>query len=120
MSTELDPIVGNWYRPTEKEEPFRVVEIDEDEGTITVQNPDGDLEQIEEDAWFELDIEPAEQPEDWTEPADVETDDPEYSEVEVPDWRAREASPSAKEDWDDDDEGDDWDEDGLDDYDSES
>lgn len=111
MSTELDPIVGSWYHDAERDQNFRVVDIDEEEGMITVQNVDGDLEQIEEDAWFDMELEPAETPEDWTEP-DVGLEAGEV-ELEEPDWRAaREDTPSAKEDWDEDDEeGDDWDDD---------
>ena len=115
MSDELDPVVGNWYRHADKGQTFRIVEIDEDEGTITVQHFDGDLEEMEEAAWFDLDLELAEEPEDWTGPVDdVETDDLGYTETEMraPDWAAplQENRP-AKEEWqdeEDEDEEDDW------------
>jgi hypothetical protein len=115
MSNELDPVVGNWYRHADKGQTFRVVEVNDDEDTITVQHFDGDLEEIDEDAWFEMDLELAEEPEDWTGPVDdVETDDLGYTETGMtePDWKAplQESRPS-KEQWedeDDEDEKDEW------------
>jgi hypothetical protein len=111
MSNELDPVVGNWYRHADKGQTFRVVEVDEDEGTITVQHFDGDLEEMEQDAWYELELELAEEPEDWTGPVDdIERDDLGYSETDPKerDWDAplRENRRSVKEDWDADDEED--------------
>ena len=115
MSNELDPVVGNWYRHTDKGQTFRVVEVDDEEGTVTVQHFDGDLEEIEEREWFDMDLELAEEPEDWTGPVDdVETDDLGYTETDMKerDWEEplRESRPS-KEGWEEEDEeDDDWDE----------
>lgn len=117
MSTELEPVAGNWYRHLDKGQMFVVIEIDEDEGIVDVQHYDGDLEQIELDAWRDMEIELAEPPEDWTGPVDdVETDDLGYSSetsMSGRDWREplEEGHAPERERWEaasPEDEGDDW------------
>ena len=76
MSTEADPIVGNWYAHLDKGQRFEVVALDEAAATVEFQYFDGAVEEVELDQWYELDVEPAEAPEDWTGPMDdVEKDD---------------------------------------------
>ena len=76
MSTEADPILDNWYQHLDKGQKFRVVALSEDDGAVEIQYFDGDLEEIDADNWYELDIEPIEPPENWSGPIDVaETDD---------------------------------------------
>lgn len=89
MSTEMEPIVGNWYQHVDKGLDFEVVAMDEDNATVEVQFVDGTLDEIALEDWYELDLEPAEPPEDWTGPLDdVETDDTDYTEtdMEADDW----------------------------------
>ena len=50
MPTESDPIVGNWYEHTDKGQKFEVVSLDEDNGAISIQYFDGDLDEIDLDA----------------------------------------------------------------------
>jgi hypothetical protein len=55
---------------------FHVIDCDERSGTIRIQTFDGDLDEIEEEFWRALPLEPVEPPEDWTGPLDnVEADD---------------------------------------------
>jgi hypothetical protein len=61
---QLQPTIGQWYRRRDKEERFEVVGIDEDEGTVELQNYDGALDEVDKDAWYALDIETSRQPED--------------------------------------------------------
>jgi len=76
MPTEADPVLRNWYQHLDKGQKFRVVAVNEDEGTIEVQYFDGDVEELGQDDWYELDIEPIEAPENWTGPVDLaEPDD---------------------------------------------
>ena len=76
MPTEADPIIENWYQHLDKGQKFRVVALNEDEGLVEIQHFDGDVEEIDTDNWYELDIEPIEAPENWTGPIDIgETDD---------------------------------------------
>lgn len=89
MANEYDPIVGNWYRVTNRRQEFEVVAVDEDEGLIQVQYFDGDLEEMEREAWEELALELSDPPEDWTGPVDVvELGDTVYmqNDLEAPPW----------------------------------
>ena len=62
MPTEADPVVQNWYLHLDKGQRFVVVAVDQDEGTVEIQNFDGNIEEITIDNWYELDIEPAAEP----------------------------------------------------------
>ena len=91
MGREYDPIAGQWYRDLEADETFQVLSVDEDQELIEIQHLDGDLEELDVDAWAELDVELTEEPEGWSgSPKPEEEED-------------------LDEDWDEDD--DDWDED---------
>ncbi|HEX6259503.1 MAG TPA: DUF6763 family protein [Woeseiaceae bacterium] len=89
MSTELAPVVGNWYRHLDKGQLFCVVALDDEAGIIELQHFDGDIEEVEVAPWYEMTLEPAEAPEDWTGPVDdVERDDLPYTETDMTafDW----------------------------------
>lgn len=105
MPNELDPIVGEWYERRDKGEMFRVVAADSRTGCIEIQYFDGDLEELEIDAWREMDVEPAEAPEDWTGPFDdIETDDLDVTETAMSsqDWRlSLESLRTVEEPWQD-------------------
>jgi hypothetical protein len=74
--SDVDPIIGNWYRNQETGNDFEVVALDEDAQTIEIQYFDGEVEELDLDAWYELPIDPIEAPEDWTGPFDeIEADD---------------------------------------------
>lgn len=75
MPTDVDPIVGNWYRDLERDERFEVVAVDEDEGVVEVQYFEGEVEELDVDTWYEMDLEVIEAPEDWTGPMDGITQD---------------------------------------------
>jgi hypothetical protein len=117
MASDLEPIIGHWYRYAGKGELFRVVAVDEQRNLLEIQHFDGDVEELERSGWADLDVEAAEPPEDWTGPVDdVETDDLGYSETDMrdSDWREslENIRPSGEE-WEDklpEDERDDWDE----------
>ncbi|MFO1422853.1 MAG: DUF6763 family protein [Candidatus Competibacteraceae bacterium] len=42
--SDVDPIIGNWYRNQETGNDFEVVALDEDAQTIEIQYFDGELE----------------------------------------------------------------------------
>ena len=69
MPTEADPILGTWYQHLDKGQKFCVVALNEDDGLIEMQHFDGDLEEIDSDTWYQLDLEPIEEPENWSGPA---------------------------------------------------
>lgn len=76
MTTENDPIIGNWYRHLDKGQCFQIVAVDEKNATIELQHFDGDLEEVELENWYNLDVEACEEPENWSGPIDIgEMDD---------------------------------------------
>jgi len=70
MATELDPRIENWYRDTENGRVFEVVAIDEDDGTIEIQYFESEVEEIDVDNWYEMNLESIAAPEDWSGPFD--------------------------------------------------
>jgi hypothetical protein len=84
--SDVDPIIGNWYRNEETGNDFEVVALDEDAQTVEIQDFDGELEELDLDAWYELPLEAIETPEDWSGPFDeLEADDLGYDEEELSD-----------------------------------
>lgn len=70
---EYEPVIGRWYRNLDDERVFEVVAVDDD--TVEVQHADGDIEEFDLDAWYELPLEAAEAPDDYTGPFDDVDDD---------------------------------------------
>jgi len=89
MPIENDPVVAQWYRHLDKGYRFQITSVDQIEGTVDIQHFDGDVEELDLDDWYGLEIEPIEAPEDWTGPMDgVEPDDLGYTETDMTksDW----------------------------------
>jgi len=91
MATRMFPEVGHWYAHRDKGQIFQVVAYDEDEGSVEIQDFDGDVDEVDLDTWFAMPLDPAEAPEDWTGPVDdVQPDDLGYAsgtEMDARDWR---------------------------------
>jgi hypothetical protein len=84
MAYDQEPLVAQWYRHLDKGQRFQVTAVDQEGGTVEIQNFDGDVEEVDLDSWYELEIETIETPEDWTGPMDdVEHDDLGYSETDM-------------------------------------
>ncbi len=82
MESAIGPVVGQWYRhpDADKGEMFQVVGIDVSDGTVEVQYFDGDIEELERDAWQMEGLQNCAAPEDWTGPYDgIRHDDLGYS-----------------------------------------
>src|SRR5262245_15539594 len=108
MSHELDPKVGRWYRRLDDEQLFKVVSIDEDEGLVEIKTVDGEIEELDSTEWVELDLEAAEQPEDYVDHDEKEDEDEDEEESEVDEDDDRPArGRGSRDDWDDDDDDDD-------------
>jgi hypothetical protein len=58
--------LGQWYRHLDKGEIFRVVGLDTESRSIVIQNPDGNLDEIDDESWVTLPLGWAERPEGWT------------------------------------------------------
>ena len=104
MSRDYEPVVGQWYENLEEEESFHVLSVDEDSELVEIEYLDGDIEEIDLEAWHEMDLELTQEPEGWAESEEEEEEDDEDDE----DW-----------DEDEDDEDDDLDEDEDEDADEE-
>ncbi|MFO1350520.1 MAG: DUF6763 family protein [Gammaproteobacteria bacterium] len=103
---DADPTVGSWYELLDRGQKFEVMSVDEDSALIEIQYEDGDTEEIDLDAWYEMEIEPADPPEGWATP-DEESDVVELADNEAvageDDWRAPVRSgKSTSDDWDED------------------
>ena len=94
MSRDNEPVPGQWYENVEEEETFRVLTVDEDSELIEIEYLDGDIEELDLEAWHEMDLELTDEPEGWS---DEDEDDEDEEEEEEED--------------DDEDEDDDWDDD---------
>ena len=106
MSRDYEPVPGQWYENLEEEESFRVLSVDEDSELVEIEYLDGDIEEIDVEAWHEMDLERTQEPEGWAE--SQEEDDDEDEDEEDEDWDEDE---DEDEDDDDEDEEDDLDED---------
>ena len=102
MSRDYDPEPGQWYEDLDREEIFKVISLDPDEASLRLQWLDGEVEEIDLDAWAEMDVELADEPEGWVDEED--DDDDEDDDEDEDDWDDDE------DDWDEDeDEDEDWD-----------
>jgi hypothetical protein len=103
VSRDYEPVRGQWYQNVEEEEQFRVLTVDEDSELVEIEYLDGDIEELDIEAWHEMDLERIEQPEGWSESDDDDDED------EDDDWDEDE-----DEDEDEDDDDEDEDEDDVD------
>jgi hypothetical protein len=92
VSRDYDPEPGQWYEDLDSEDVFKVLAVDPDEELVRIQWLDSEVEEIDLDAWNEMDLELADEPEGWVD------DDGDEDDEDLDD-----------EDWDEDE--DDWDED---------
>jgi hypothetical protein len=77
VSRDYEPVPGQWYENLEEEESFRVLSVDEDSELVEIEYLDGDIEEIDLEAWHEMDLEHTEEPEGWSESEDDEDEDEE-------------------------------------------
>jgi len=108
VGRDYEPVKGQWYENVEEDETFRVLSVDEDSELVEIEYLDGDIEELDLDAWRELDLERIEEPEGWAggaeEEEEEEDDDDEDEDLDDDDdWD--------EDDDDDDDEDDDWEDD---------
>jgi len=63
MATELEPIVGDWYSYRGRD--FTVIDVDEDGAFVEIQYSNGNVQQVDLSAWYDMDLELTDEPEDW-------------------------------------------------------
>ena len=93
MSRDYEPVPGQWYENVEEEESFRVLTVDEDSELVEIEYLDGDIEEIDIEAWHEMDLERTEEPEGWAKSQEEEEEEEDEDEED--------------DDWDEDDDEDD-------------
>ncbi|MGR9108957.1 MAG: DUF6763 family protein [Gammaproteobacteria bacterium] len=89
MAADVDPIIGNWYQRLDKGQEFEVISFDEEEGIVEIQNADGNLEEIDIDSWYAMELESIEHEDDYEDSLDdSDIDDLEYdeSDADEEDW----------------------------------
>src|SRR5580698_4729513 len=74
VSRDYEPVAGQWYENLEEEESFRVLSVDEDSELVEIEYLDGDIEELDIEAWHEMDLDRIEEPEGWSE-SDAEDDE---------------------------------------------
>jgi hypothetical protein len=77
VSRDYEPVRGQWYENLEEEEQFRVLTVDEDSELVEIEYLDGDIEEIDLEAWHEMDLERIDEPEGWSDDDDEESDEDE-------------------------------------------
>jgi hypothetical protein len=102
VGRDYEPVKGQWYENLEEDDSFRVLSVDEDAELVEIEYLDGDIEEMDLDAWHEMDLERIPEPEGW---AAAEKDDDEKKDDDEEE--------DEDDDWDDEDDEDD-DEDDLD------
>jgi len=76
MPIDTEPLIGLWYQHLDKGQRFQVVAVDEDDGTIEIQHFDGDIEEVDLDNWYSMELTLCDAPENWSGPLDIgELDD---------------------------------------------
>jgi hypothetical protein len=110
VSREYAPIPGKWYENREEEETFRVLSVDEDDELVEIEYLDGEIEELDLDTWHELDLEPTEEPEGWSDESDDVDEEEDEEDEDFDD------DEDDEDDDDDDDDDEDFDDDENDDY----
>lgn len=64
MTFDADPIVNTWYKHLDKGQKFQVVAVDNYDCLVEIQYFDGDIEEIDLDDWYLMELEQIESPED--------------------------------------------------------
>lgn len=107
---DVDPIVRNWYQYVDSENSFAVVALDEANNVVEIQHADGDVEEIPLEAWYDLNLEPIETPQDWNGPdGHLDREDADYDDEDLEEEDALDEEDD-EEEWDEDDAEDDDDE----------
>lgn len=73
--SRLTPEIGHWYQDSRSGQLFEIVARDGSEGTVQVQYLDGELADLDLEAWAELALRPAAAPEDWRTAFELDPDE---------------------------------------------
>jgi len=71
MTSPNQPSIGAWYEGADGNT-LEIVAYDPEQETVGVQYYDGTVEEFDLDSWFEMNLAPAEPPEDWSGSLDMD------------------------------------------------
>ncbi len=80
MRHNTQPDIGIWYRNQDISNVFEVVATDEDEGCVEIQYFTGEIDELDIETWYELDLKVIPAPEDWSGPYEIAREDLDYFE----------------------------------------
>lgn len=69
------PVVGCWYKDLERNHNFEIVATDPKEGTIEIQYFAGEIEELDENTWYEMQLASIAPPKDWSGPFEMEREE---------------------------------------------
>ncbi len=72
--TVASPVIGQWFRRANGTV-FEVVALDDATGTIEIQQFDGTLDEVDNDAWVQWPLVEVSAPEDWSGSVDMDPED---------------------------------------------
>jgi len=74
VTDDIQPVPEQWYRNIDDEVLFEVVAVEND--MIEIRYHDGEVEELDIEAWEEMELEPIENPQDWIgDYEDMDSDD---------------------------------------------
>lgn len=81
------PNIGNWYKNQGINNIFEVVATDDD-GSVEIQYFSGEIEELDLDTWYDLDLRQIPPPEDWSGPFEMTKDELGYTDeaYQPEDW----------------------------------
>jgi hypothetical protein len=106
VGRDYEPVKGQWYENVEEDETFRVLSVDEDAELVEIEYLDGDIEELDLDAWHEMDLERIEEPEGWAAKDEDEDDEEEDEDLDDEDDDDDDWDEDEDEDWEDEEEAD--------------
>jgi hypothetical protein len=82
------PDVGNWYKDQEANNVFEVVASDDLDQYVEIQYFAGEIEEVDLETWYELDLRKIPAPEDYSGPFELSREDLSYSDdtIHPEDW----------------------------------
>jgi len=101
VSRDYDPQPGQWYEDLDTAETFKVLAVDPDDELVRIQWLDFEVEEIDLDAWNEMDLELSQEPEGWVDETAADEDE---DDLDDEDWDEEEEED--EDDWDDDEDED--------------
>ncbi|AOE49684.1 DUF6763 family protein [Kangiella sediminilitoris] len=66
MGQTIHPERGQWYKRLDLDASFEVVAIDRDEQCIEIQYYSGEIEEIDQASWEQLELTPIAPPDNWS------------------------------------------------------